>query len=80
VIVVGQGLGCGFAVNAAEAAAGFGGFVIDAVAEFENAKPQAFGEVRQFLSADEDEHQGEDEDDLTAAEIEQSKEAVHPKV
>lgn len=76
-IVVGQSFGCGFAVNPAEAAACFAGFVIDCFGKLEKALPESFGEVGQFFSTDQDRHQGEDEDNFTAAEIEQSKEGLH---
>jgi hypothetical protein len=79
VVVGGQGFGCGFAVNAAEAAAGLGGFVVDGFAKFEKAKPQAFAELRQLFCAEQDDEQGEDENDFSAAEAEQSKEGLHDR-
>lgn len=76
-IVVGQSFGCGFAVNAAEAAAGVGGFVVDGFAKFEKATSESFGELRQYFSFEQDERQSEAEDDFTAAEVEQSEVRQH---
>src|SRR5690349_8769903 len=74
-----QRLGCGFAVNAPEAAAGFGGFVVEDFAKIKNAVAESLGKARQFFCAEQDEHQSEDEDNLTTAEIEQSKEGLHER-